>query len=148
MLILAIAIPVRYGSTNPSYLVFRLLHSALSLKHSLLPDHTRPTLSAEYRAFENIVRMSPLAELDPLADPLTVIKELRLAFKNSNISPKPSECKIKKEVFEYDGHTVDGYWIDNQPNKLPIDSNNILLYVHGGGFISGDVDGKLFVMFQ
>ena len=142
ILIVAIAIPFRYGSTDTTYLIFRLLHSALSVKHSVFSDPARPTLSAEYRAFENILRLNPLPELDPSADPLTVIKELRLKFKNSGINPKPSECKITKEVFEYDGHVAEGFWVDNQPISLSLNSNKILLYIHGGGLISGDVHSR------
>jgi hypothetical protein len=62
VLIVAIAIPLRYGSTNRQYLSFRLLYSMLSVKHSLLPDRARPTLSADYRAFENILQMKPIVE--------------------------------------------------------------------------------------
>jgi hypothetical protein len=54
-LILAIAISIRYGSTNREYLGVRLLHSILSFKHCLLSDRARPTLSADYRAFESIL---------------------------------------------------------------------------------------------
>lgn len=142
ILIVAIAIPLRYGSTDPSYLIFRLLHSALSLKYFVVSDPARPTLSAEYRAFENILRLNPLPELDPSADALTVIKELRLKFSNSGINPKPSECQITKEVFECDGHVADGFWVDHQLISLPLDSNKILVYIHGGGLISGDVHSK------
>ena len=108
-----------------------------------MPDHARPTLSAEYRAFESILRLNPLPELDPSDDPLTVIKELRWTFSKSSINPKPASCKIRKEVFEDDGVMADGFWVDNQPTSLPLDSNKILLYVHGGGLISGDVHSKL-----
>lgn len=149
VLIVAIAVPIRYGSTDPTYLVFRLLHSVLTLKHSIVPDHARPTLSAEYRAFENILLLNPLPELDPSADPLTVIKELRLTLSNSGINPKPSTCKITKEVFQYDGQMADGFWVDNQPtSSLSLNSNKILLYVHGGGLISGDVHSKLFAILR
>jgi len=69
VLIMAIAIPLRYGSTNHQYLQVRLLHSILSLKHSFVRDEARPTLSADYRAFENILRMRPMVKIDPTADP-------------------------------------------------------------------------------
>ncbi len=101
ILIVAIAIPLRYGSTNNRYLRFRLLHSFLSLKHSLVPDRTRPTLSADYRAFESIVRMKPLLEINSLEDPLIVIKRIRSGASVRTVVPKPSQCQINKKVFEF-----------------------------------------------
>jgi acetyl esterase/lipase len=144
VLIVAIAIPLWYGSTNRQYLQLRLLHSVLSLKHSLLSDAARPTLSADYRAFEDILRMKPIAERDPTADILTIIKEFRKSFIMGTLIPKPSQCQIKEEVFGYEGHTVDTYWIDNSPRKFEKNSDKLIIYLHGGGYILGDVDGELF----
>jgi acetyl esterase/lipase len=142
ILIVAIAIPLRYGSTDPKYLCVRLLHSILSLKHSLIPDRDRPTLSAEYRAFENMLRMIPFPKLDPSADPLTVIKEMRSSFAMNSITPKPSQCQINKEVFEHDGHVVDGYWVSYPPKNIQRHSDKILLYFHGGGYVLGNIHSK------
>lgn len=87
--------------------------------------------------------MKPLAELDPNADMLAVIKELRLGFTMIRIVPKPPQCKISKEVFKHDGHSVDTYWIDNHQNNFNEHSDRILLYFHGGGYMLGDIHGKL-----
>jgi len=142
-LILAIAIPIRYGSTNRQYLSLRLLHSALSLKHYLLADQARPTLSAEYRAFEDIIRMKPLIQGDPLEDPVAVIKKIRSGSSMHNIIPKPSQCQINKEVFEHDGHTVDTYWVENHQKQFQRHADHIILYFHGGGYMLGNIDSKL-----
>ncbi len=139
VLIVGIAIPLRYGSINHGYLGFRLLHSVLSLEHSLISDSARPTFSAEYRAFENILRMKPLLSADPLADPLTVIKTIRSSSAMDTIIPKPSQCKIDKEVFEHGGHTVDAYWIDNHQRKFQRHADHIILYFHGGGYMFGSI---------
>jgi acetyl esterase/lipase len=144
VLILAIAIPLRYGSTNRHYLSLRLLHSALSLKHFIISDSVRPTLSADYRAFEDILRMKPLVKRNPSEDPLTLVKRIRSFSKMSNLIPKPSHCQITKEVFEHDSHTVDTYWIDNHQRKFQRHADHIILYFHGGGYLLGDIDGKLF----
>ena len=63
ILIVAIAVPLRYGSTDPKYIGFRLLHSIFTLKHSLIPDQARPTLSPEYRAFEDILKLVPICKI-------------------------------------------------------------------------------------
>ncbi|CAF4488691.1 unnamed protein product [Rotaria sp. Silwood2] len=139
ILIVAVVIPLLYGSTNPRYLTLRLLHSVLTLKHSLLSDQARPTLSAEYRAFENVLRMKPLIKHDALADPIIRVKDLRSTFSTNSIIPKPSQCQINKEVFVHDGHSVDTYWINYPPRKLQKDSDKLLLYFHGGGYVSGDI---------
>ncbi len=144
ILILAIAIPVWYKSTNREYLTIRLLHSFLSLKHALLPDSTRPTLSADYRGFENILRMKPIAEEDPLTDPIIYVKNLRASFAMGTIIPKPSQCKINDEKFEYDGHSVQTYWVDYPTRKFQTKSDKLLVYFHGGGYILGDIHSKLF----
>jgi monoterpene epsilon-lactone hydrolase len=148
VLIVAVAIPLRYGSTNRRYLIVRLLHSTLSLKHTLLPDPARPTLSADYRAFEEILRKRPVEEHDPLADPLSSIKEKRSTFALSNIVPKPSECQVNKEVFHHDGHSVDAYWVDHSMKKFKKTSDKLLVYLHGGGYVIGDIYGELFDTFR
>ncbi|CAF1000922.1 unnamed protein product, partial [Adineta steineri] len=89
VVIVAIAIPFLYDSTDPSYLIVRVIHSVFSLKNSLISDKARPTLSSDHRAFENLIRMKPLTKLDTSSDLLIVIKELRLTMRQSNISPKP-----------------------------------------------------------
>jgi acetyl esterase/lipase len=144
ILIVAVAIPLWYGSTNRQYLQLRLFHSALSLKHSLLSDAARPTLSADYRAFEEILRMKPIAERDPTADILTIIKEFRKNFAMGTLIPKPSQCQISKEVFKHEGHSVDTYWIDYSPRKFNKNSDKLIIYLHGGGYMMGDIDGELF----
>lgn len=144
VLILAIAIPLRYGSTDRQYLTFRLLHSVLSIKNGFLPDSARPTLSADYRAFEDMLRMKPIAEQDPLADPIIFVKNIRSSFTMGSIFPKPSQCQINNEIFEYDGHSVQTYWVDNPTRKFQGKSDKLLLYFHGGGYILGDIHSKLF----
>lgn len=139
---MAIVIPLRYGSINRRYLQLHLLHSILSLKHSLVSDVDRPTLSVDYRAFENLVRMRPREERDPLDDPISIAKDCRSGFTMGTIIPKPSECQINKEVFEHDGHTVDAYWVHYSKTKLEKNSDILLLYLHGGGYIIGDIYGE------
>jgi acetyl esterase/lipase len=144
ILFVAIAIPLRYGSTNNHYLRFRLLHSFLSLKHSLTQDGARPTLSADYRAFEDIVRMKPLLEINGFEDPLLVIRRIRASSSMRTVVPKPSRCQINKEIFEFDGHTVNTYYIDNHQREVQRNNDRILIYFHGGGYMIGDIHSKLF----
>jgi hypothetical protein len=146
-LIVAITIPMHYRSTNPTYLGFRLLHSTLSLKNSLLPDQARPTLSADYRAFEDILRMKPESNRDPLSDPLPLVQKSRSEFLLTAIIPKLPHCQVNKEVFEHDGHTVDAYWVDDHQENLQKKADKILLYLHGGGYMAGSIRGKLFDIF-
>ncbi|CAF1618540.1 unnamed protein product [Rotaria magnacalcarata] len=111
----------------------------LSLKYSFLPDQSRSTLSAAYQAFEEIMRKVPLAELDLNADIFTVIKDLRSVFTMGTTVPKPSQCQIKKEIFDHDGHSVEIYWINYPRRKSQIISDILLLYFHGGGYMLGDI---------
>ncbi|UJR20366.1 hypothetical protein I4U23_023498 [Adineta vaga] len=139
VLILAIAIPLRYGSTNLQHLTTRCLHSILVIKHSFLTDNTRPTLSAEYRAFENLIRLIPVAKINSSADPIGVLKELRANFAFDVIVPTPSECQIDREIFQHDGQSVTTFWVQNHEYKLQRNSDKILMYIHGGGFVAGDI---------
>jgi hypothetical protein len=118
VLVFAIAVPFLYGSTNHQYITFRLLHSALTLKNSILPDAVRPTLSAEYRAIEDILRLKPIADIDPSKDPITFVKNLRESFAVENMIPKPSECQINNETFEHNGHQVYTYWVNYPARKF------------------------------
>jgi acetyl esterase/lipase len=148
VLIVAIAIPLRYGSIDGQYLSIRLLHSMLSVKHFLLPDSARPTLSADYRAFENILRIKPMVEQDPLADSMTIVKNLRSSFTMANVIPKPSRCQVNKEIFQHDGHSVDTYWIDYPTRKFQPKFDRLILYFHGGGYMLGDIHSELFSIFR
>lgn len=145
ILILAICIPLKYGSTNPIYLTLRLLHSILTVKHSFLSDEARPTLSAEYRAFENMIRMKSLIKYDVSTDPAIRLRDFRTITVMGNFIPRPSQCQITKEIIEHDGHSVDAFWIDFPQRKFQQDTDKLLLYIHGGGYISGDIHSKLYV---
>jgi acetyl esterase/lipase len=146
IVIVSIAIPLYYGSTNRQYLQVRLFHSILSLKHAFISDQARPTLSAGYRAFEDIMRAIPLGQVDPTIDILTSIEKMRLSFTMNNTIPKPSQCQVHKEVFHHDGHSVDTYWVDYPDRKFQRTSDKILIYLHGGGYIIGDIHGKLYLL--
>ncbi|UJR20367.1 hypothetical protein I4U23_023499 [Adineta vaga] len=141
ILFISIAIPFHYGSTNPNYLIIRLLHSIFFLKHSFIPDVARPKLSADYRAFESLMRMKPLAQFDPSEDPFMVVKNIRTSFDMNSIIPKPSQCQINKETVQYNEHSVDTYWVNNHQNKFERNSDRIILYFHGGGYLLGDIKG-------
>ncbi|UJR20365.1 hypothetical protein I4U23_023497 [Adineta vaga] len=137
---LAIAIPLRYRSTDYRYLRVRLLHSFLSLKYSFTPDPTRPQLTADYLAFETILRLRPLFGDHLYEDPLQAVKRLRLSISANNISPKPSECQIDKEVFVHDDHSIDAFWVNNPSRNFQKDTDKVLLYFHGGGYLFGDIN--------
>jgi hypothetical protein len=148
VLIWTIVILLHYDSTNPKYVQLRLVHYILSLKYSLIPDQTWPTLSAEYLAFQNIIRMKPSLDTDKSEDPLTIIKKLRSASSMSTVIPKPSQCEIHKEVFHHDGHAVDTYWIDYSIKNSQRYPDKLLIYLHGGGYVLGDIHGELFYTFS
>ena len=142
ILIVSILIPLRYRSTNHQYLFIRLLHSALSLKQSLISDSLRPNLSADYRAFENMLRLVPMTDYDPLADPITVARKIRAASSLSNVVPKPAHCQVTKEIFDHDGHTVDTYWVDDTIKTLRGHTDKLIVFMHGGGYVLGDVHSE------
>ncbi|UJR24104.1 hypothetical protein I4U23_027071 [Adineta vaga] len=139
VLIIAVLIPFRYGSINPQYLRVRCIHSFLSLTYTFIKDENRPTLSADYRAFETLLRLKPLVELDPLADPKSVIKEIRSAFTLSVIVPKPTLCQVKKQIYTHQGHTVDAYWVNHHRTNEQFNTKNIVIYLHGGAYLAGDI---------
>ena len=140
--IFAVVLPFLYGSTNYQHLCFRLLHSALSIKNSVVLDAARPILSAEYRAMEDIVRMKSPPKRDSLVDPMVYVKNLRSSFIMSILIPKPPQCEINNETFEYNGYAVHTYWVHYRARKLQRNSDKLLLYFHGGAYVSGDIRGK------
>ncbi|CAF1224242.1 unnamed protein product [Adineta ricciae] len=140
VLIVAIAIPLRYGSTDYPYLRARVAHSLLTLRYSFAPDPDRPRLTAEYRAFETLLRLRPLLADHLYADPSQAIKLLRLHVRSNNVSPKPSECQIDKEVFVHNQHSTDGFWINHPPRTFQKKTDKLLLYFHGGGYVFGDIE--------
>ncbi|CAF3386574.1 unnamed protein product [Rotaria sp. Silwood2] len=76
---------------------------------------------------------------DPLEDPIARLKDFRSSFTLNNIIPQLSQCQITKERFEHDGHSVDIYWINYPARNFQGNSDKLLLYFHGGGYISGDI---------
>lgn len=142
ILVLAVAVPLRYGTTNHKHIIIRLLHSALSLKYSFIPDSARPTLSADYRAMEEMLRRKPLFQSNSSEDPLVTVQRIRKGSSMHDSILTPSTCRINKEVFEHDGHTVDTYWIENHQKTTARHADHILVYIHGGGYIFGDIHSK------
>jgi len=101
-------------------------------------------LSPEYLAFQNIIRLKPSIDTDQSDDSLTIVKKLRSASSMSTVIPKPSHCQIHKEIFHHDGHTVDTYWIDYSVENSQGYPDKLLIYLHGGGYVLGDIDGNFF----
>ncbi|CAF1474338.1 unnamed protein product [Rotaria sordida] len=83
--------------------------------------------------------MKSSSKHDPLEDSHIKIKDIRSTFNMNAIVPTPSQCQIDKEVFEHDGHIVDTYWINNRQKNLKKETDHILLYMHGGGYMAGDI---------
>lgn len=143
ILTIAIAIPFYYDSIDPHYLVVRILHASLSLKHSLVPDSTRPTLSANYRAFETLLRLQPVAQSDLTADVSATVQQFRSSFAFGTMIPRPSTCQMIKKIYNYNGHAVDTFWINYHHGKELGNTDQIILYLHGGGYFVGDINSKL-----
>mgnify|MGYP002378930015 CR=1 FL=1 len=142
VLIISIVLPLLYGSINHRYIILRLFHSALSIKHSFIEDHARPNLSSDYRAFEDILRMKPLLKRTAEEDPTAILKRIRTGSSMTNIVPKPQLCNITKEVFEHNGHSVDTFWVDNHQNKFQRHADHIIIYFHGGAYLFGDIQSE------
>ncbi|UJR07351.1 hypothetical protein I4U23_011637 [Adineta vaga] len=100
---------------------------------------TISSFCAEYRAFENLIRIRPIPEYDPLADAITLLKDMRSKSVMSDMIPKSSQCRIIKDTFEYDRHTVDTYWIDYPVRSFQKNSDKLFIYLHGGGYLIGDI---------
>jgi len=103
ILIGAIAVSIRYESTNSKYLFVRCLHSLFSIKYSVISDPIRPELSADYRAFEHLLKFNSKFQLDPLKDPLVIVKDIRSSISFADLIPKSKDCRIEKEILEYNG---------------------------------------------
>ncbi|CAF5038182.1 unnamed protein product, partial [Rotaria sp. Silwood1] len=73
-------------------------------------------------------------------DPLERAKEMRANFPFNVIIPRPPQCQFKKQVFEYEGQTADAYWINHRVQEKNWESDRILLYFHGGGYVLGDFE--------
>jgi acetyl esterase/lipase len=78
-----------------------------------------------------------------MVDTMEMVKKLRLSFPLGTIVPRSPQCQINKQVYEYEGHTVDAYWINHHGGKEPINTNEIVIYFHGGAYLRGDVQSKL-----
>jgi acetyl esterase/lipase len=109
----------------------------------VIPDSIRPTLSADYRAFETLIRLNAISEDDPLKDARIIINNLRSTFMIDTVVPKPAECEITNELFEHDGHIVNTYWVNNNQREFQKHTDQIIIFFHGGGYIMGNIHSKL-----
>lgn len=140
LLICSLLIPFYYESIDLEHLRFRLIHSFLSLKYRMKSDVDRPMLSSDYRAFEQIILMKPLGNLAEPIDPEDFIGSLRLGFNRmSSLVPKSSTCQIRHGSFEYDQHQVETYSIDDHQKPIDQFKDPLIIYLHGGGYIVGDI---------
>ena len=142
ILALGITIPIYYDATDPQYLIIRTLHSLFSLKHSLTSDSTHPALSADYRAFETLLRLQPVVKADLRADPAMTVKQFRSSFSFGTMIPRPSSCQVTKQIYTYNEHTVDAFWVNHHHGKELTNTDRIVLYLHGGGYFVGDIHSK------
>ncbi|CAF0991345.1 unnamed protein product [Rotaria sordida] len=95
-------------------------------------------LSAEYHAFESILRHSPRSEFDPMAGSLDIAKQMHASFQFDVIVSHPAQCQVKKQIYEYKEQTVETYWIYHRSGNINWNTDRILLYLHGGGYFLGD----------
>ena len=142
VLLLAALVPFYYQSTDLRHLQFRLIHTLLTIKHEFTLDQQRPNLSAQYRAFESLLDLAPLVIVDPKADPFEMAKKMRASFVFDSIIPRPNGCQMKKQMYQYDGRTVESYWVDYRHGTALWQSDQVLLYFHGGGYMVGDFQGR------
>lgn len=138
-----IGIQLRCESKDPVYFMINLLHGILSIKHFLMFDPDRSTISAKYRAFETLLRLKPVRIPDPMTDPSQVLKQLRSSFFLNSIIPQPTGCQLRKQLYTYEEHSVETYWI-NYHQQEKVDTDHILVYFHGGAYLVGNVQSKRF----
>lgn len=144
MLLLAVMFLIDFESSDCRHILFRLFHNLLILKHTFLFDYQRPNLSIAYRAAENLIPNRSMHTVDITADVQTIVKQKRDGFRVEIVIPYPRGCQSKRHVLEYEGQTVETYWLDyRQKKQNTSDSNRILLYFHGGGYVLGDFQGVL-----
>lgn len=119
----------------------RLFHNFLTIKHTLVSDHRRPNLSAAFRAVEDALASRAINVLEMTPDALTIVKRERERFPMKMLIPFPRGCQFMRKLIDYEGQTVEIYWLDYRYTSNNWNSNHILLYLHGGGYILGDFQG-------
>ncbi|CAF1213258.1 unnamed protein product [Rotaria sordida] len=82
-----------------------------------------------------------LLEPDLLVDPLEMARKLRLSFLLGTMVPRPYHCQVNKQVYEYEGHKAEAYWINHHAGKEQRNTDQIVIYLHGGAYVRGDING-------
>ncbi|CAF1107988.1 unnamed protein product [Didymodactylos carnosus] len=141
VLLLSISVSIYYQSTNTTYLKIRFFHQLFTWKYQFLPSNDTRNLSHEYKAFETLLRRRTIADFNETHDPLVAIQEIRKIFNLKEVIPKSSKCRVTKQQYSSNNHVIDGYWVnwDGREREI-INSENIILYFHGGAYMSGDID--------
>jgi hypothetical protein len=100
-------IPLYYTkSINVQYLRLRFIHSLLTTKHARIPDLDQPKSSAEYRAFEQILRYAAVVQYDLTTRPLEIAQEMCASSLFDVIVPRPAQSQVKKQLHQQDGQTA------------------------------------------
>lgn len=102
-------------------------------------------LSISYRAFEEIIQLHDPPLFLTTKPNRTELIQYRINSKRilKSLYPKRDKqtCIIKPIVFESDGRQVLSYSIKHiDIGDWNETSQDVLLYIHGGGFVSGDID--------
>ena len=138
ILLLALAFLFGFPSVDFRHVQFRFFHHLLTIKHTLVFDHQQRNLSAAFRAAENVLPNRSMDTIDLIVDVATFVKERRKSFRVEIVIPYPRGCQSKRQVFQSEGHSVETYWLDYRQNGDNWNSDHVLVYLHGGGYILGD----------
>ncbi|CAF1346848.1 unnamed protein product [Didymodactylos carnosus] len=135
VIILGISIPLYYQSLDINYLKIRVIHQLLTFKFRFSTSDKRP-ISVDFKAFEVLMKMNPFI-IDYNQHPIEAAKQIREAYELDVLLPKPLKCRIIKQEYSYQNHTVDSYWVDDTDENN--DKNTLILYFHGGGYVFGNI---------
>lgn len=127
--IIALLPPIIYQSFDHRYIILRLLHKGLTLNYQYNPyiqhrlQNDNRSISHEYRAFEDIFKMRPVAKSSSITDNVERAKQLRKEFIFQSLVPKSYGCNVEKHTFNYEGNTTTGYFVYSNKQLQRYDDN-------------------------
>jgi len=143
---LAVVFNIYCDSIHPTYLMTRAIHTALTLKYRFLGASDARKISPEARAFETIIRMNEFQAFSDDAETVrtnranldvfhTLVPGPRISCANLHLNTSTVPVPGNSNAVSLSGGVAVEWTI--YPGVDNSSTAPVILYLHGGGYISG-----------
>ena len=143
VVLLAIAPIIHYKTTNVNHILLKLTLGIQHIQYTYItPIHHSNTTS--HYIFQQFLKNNQGTDPLNVTDPTSVVAEQRAGFPFGTLIPLPIYgCTVHKHTYNIDSQLYTTYYVYGNRNIQHWEQNKnqeILLYLHGGALIYGDIN--------